>query len=166
MTTLATSPMAYTIFQNVQGTKKVQKNGTWGDLIRLMNHPPAYLSKQNCPLIKLATFGDERSPKGSFRTDKNMLTITGIEGDYDGEKVPPEEAVTRLKAVNVEAIVYTTPSHTPGKPRWRVLVPLSKPFPPDERERFVALLNGALGGILNVESFTQSQSFYYGRVSR
>jgi P4 family phage/plasmid primase-like protien len=161
----ASVPMSYTIFKDVRGTHVERKDGNWRDLIQMLKSPPEYLSKKSCPLLKLATFGNVRTGQGCLRTNTNMLTISGVEGDYDGEKVSPEEAAANLRAAYVEAVFYTTPSHTPEKPRWRVLAPLSQAYPPSERERFVKRLNGALGGVLNVESFTQSQSFYYGRIS-
>lgn len=157
--------VAYTVFEDVQGTKLQCVDDTWDGLCRRIEEAAEYPSKHQCPLIKLGTFGDQRSAARSLRTNANMLTITGVEGDYDGGKVSPEDAAAKLQAAHVEAIVYTTPSHTPEKPRWRVLAPLSQSYRPEEREQFVALLNGALGGILNDESFTQSQSFYFGRVA-
>lgn len=157
--------MSYTVFEDVQGTRLQRIDTNWDGLIQKLEAPPEYPSKDRCPLLKLAAFGDQRSHKGSLRTNTNMLTITGVEGDYDGGKVSPEEAAAKLQALHLEAIIYTTPSHTAEKPRWRVLAPLSKPYAPSEREGFVELLNGVLEAILNVESFTQNQSYYFGRVS-
>ena len=49
--------------------------------------------KHELPLIKLAIFGDQWSPSGkSLRWDGNVVAVTGVEGDYDGEVMPPEEA--------------------------------------------------------------------------
>src|SRR5437763_1214410 len=39
--------------------------------------------KDDLPWIKLATFGDKKSRRGSYRRNANVDTITGIEGDYD-----------------------------------------------------------------------------------
>jgi len=46
-----------------------------------------------------------------------------------------------------------------------VLAPCSKEVPPQDRYKLVARLNGALRGTLSAESFTLSQSFYFGRVT-
>lgn len=118
--------------------------------------------KNSAPLIKLAKFGDARTVKGSLRHDANVEAITGIEGDYDGGEVPPEEALHRLEKYHIKAVIVTTHSHRRDSPRWRVLAPLSKEYPPTERRRFIAALNGMLGGVLNRESFTLSQSFFVG----
>ena len=99
-TLVASPPMVYTIFEDVQGTKSKLINGTWEDLVRTLESPPEYPSKERCPLLKLATFGDERSRQGRLRTNTNMLTISGVEGDYDGGMVSPEEAVAKLNTAN------------------------------------------------------------------
>jgi len=121
--------------------------------------------KSALPLVKLATFGDARTEKGSLRHDANILRVSGVEGDYDAGAVTPQDAAERLSRAGIAALIYTTPSHTPEAPRWRVLAPLARQVAPAEREAFCARLNGALGGILAAESFTPSQSFYFGSVT-
>lgn len=122
-------------------------------------------SKSALPWLKLARFGDQRSRKGSLRNNANVVEITGIEGDYDGEAVAPSVAVSTLDALGVSALVYTSPSHRPERPRWRVICPTSAPLPPDQRAALVARLNAVLGGILSRESFALSQAYYYGHVT-
>ena len=138
---------------------------TWGKMVAALKHPAERASKRACPLIKLATFGDRKNDKGALRHDDNVVDVYGIEGDYDGEKVTPEQAAALLKATGLEAVIYTSASHTPDKPRWRVIAPLSRRHPPGERAALVSILNGILGGILNGESWTLSQTYYYGRVA-
>ena len=119
--------------------------------------------KEASPLIKLATYGDQRTRRGSLRHDGNVVEVHGLEGDYDAGEVTPEEAVRRLEAHHLRALVVTTHRHQPDAPRWRVYAPLSQPIQPQARAAYVAALNGALGGILAPESFRLSQSFYIGR---
>jgi archaellum biogenesis ATPase FlaH len=121
-------------------------------------------SKDKLPWLKLATFGDTKSEKGCLRTNANVATITGLEADYDAGKMTPEEARDRLVKAGLAALIYTTPSHMPEAPRWRVLCPFSGPLPPDAREDHMARLNGVLGGQLAGESFTLSQAYYAGGV--
>ena len=125
----------------------------------------AAATKDQLPWLKLATFGDQRSEHDSLRHNANVTAINGVEGDYDGEQVGLTTAITRLKAARIHFLVYTSPSHTPTAPRWRVLAPTSRPLPPEERSKLVARLNGVLGGILSGESFTLSQSYYYGKLN-
>jgi hypothetical protein len=80
------------------------------------------------------------------------------------------EAATRLREAEIVALLYETPSSTPEAPHWRVLAPTAQEHRGDEatlrglRERFLARLNGVLGGVLAGESFVLSQSYYFGNV--
>ncbi len=120
--------------------------------------------KSALPWLKFATFGDKLTDKQSFRHDANVIEVTGLEADYDGEVVHVAQAVEKLTKAGVLAFVYTSPSHSPEKPRWRVVCPFSQPYPPEKRAAFLGRLNGLLGGILAGESWTLSQSYFYGRV--
>ncbi|MEL6284575.1 MAG: AAA family ATPase [Pseudomonadota bacterium] len=123
-------------------------------------------SKDRMRHIKLSRFSGETTPKGSHRHNAGHVAVTGIEADYDAGDMPLDKAVHALAQAGVAALVYTTPSHLQdGKGhRWRVLCPLSDEASPAERERLVARLNGALGGVLSGESFTASQSYAFGTV--
>lgn len=114
--------------------------------------------------LKLATFGEARSDKGSLRFDANVAAITGIEADYDGEQVSFDAACQMVRQAGLLALIYSSPSHSEDKPRWRVLCPTSAELTPDQRQRLVARLNGLFGGILANESLTLSQAYYYGSV--
>ncbi len=121
-------------------------------------------SKEALSLIKLGAFGDQTTRKGSLRHNANLRTIEGVEADYDGEVMSIAQAAAKLDDAGIAAVLYTSPSHRPDAPRWRVLCPTSEPLDPAERGRLTARVNGALGGVLASESFTLSQSYYYGRV--
>jgi predicted P-loop ATPase len=134
--------------------------------------------------LKLATFGDVRSEptaasKGhALRHDANVLTIDGIELDFDGAHgtvvMSLDEAIETLRRMNVRTLIYTTPSSTADKPRWRILMPFSESMPLDPlsspkvrkemRAKFVARVNGYFGNIFAHESFTLSQGFVYGHL--
>jgi putative DNA primase/helicase len=121
--------------------------------------------KGNLPLLKLAGFGDKRSKKGSLRYNANVKSICGVEIDYDSGVMTFDEAVARIREARLAALLYTSPSNAPGKPRWRVILPTSRDLPPEDRFRLVARVNGVLGGIIAGESFTLSLSYYYGSVN-
>ena len=121
-------------------------------------------AKDLLPLLKLARFGAVPSPDGSYRHDANVVSVSGCEGDYDGEEMAIGEAKQRLSDAGLAYLIYTTPGHTLLKPRWRVLAPFSRELPPGRRSKMVDRLNGVLGGTLSRESWALSQSFYYGRV--
>jgi hypothetical protein len=153
-----------TVFPDVHARRAKRVALDWPALVRRLEGLKPAASKARCPLIKLGTFGDQRTAAGSLRSDHNLVRVFGVEGDYDDGAVSVDDAVLRLERAGLRALVYTSPSHTDDKPRWRVLAPLSREYPPGERNRFLARVNGALGGILASESFALSQTYYIGPV--
>ncbi len=156
-------PITVTLFPDTFAKSKEQVQISLRDLSEVIceTSKPA---KPNLPLLKLARFGELTTDKGCLRTDKNVLAITGIEADYDGEKVALKQAAEALAEAKIAALLYTSPNHTPEKPRWRVLCPVSKEPPPDQRRHLVSRLNGVLDYILAKESWKLSQSYYYGSI--
>jgi hypothetical protein len=136
--------------------------GEFATIVERTNKP----RKDWLPWVKFALFGDEPNPNGSgsLRYNDNVLAITGALADYDGEKVTVDDAVGKLAVAGVWAIVYSSPSHTAPKPRWRVGCPVRLQRDPEEHYRLICRLNGILGGILAGESFVLSQSYYFGAV--
>ena len=122
-------------------------------------------TKEALPLLKLARFGNARSAKGSLRHDRNVIAVSGLEADYDGERIGFEEALSVIERAGIEAIVYTSPSYTDERPRWRVVCPFSTELPPDRRHHMMGRLNGLFGGIFAAESWTLSQAYYFGLVN-
>ena len=129
------------------------------ELIRTTTAP----EKARLPWLKLARFGNARSEKGSLRNDRNVIAVCGIEADYDGEKIMFAEAVEILQNAGVEAIVYTSPSHTDAAPRWRILCVFSCELSPDRRQHMLGRLNGLFRGVLAEESWTLSQDLRFRR---
>lgn len=154
--------MNYTLWLNNSGTKKSDMSQTWPEFCQWLQDLPAATVKDDCKLIKLATFGDVRTDKHCLRHNANVLEVTGIEGDYDSEEMTPEQAVESLEQHQLKAAIAPTFSARPGAPRWRVLTPFNKAITPDERLRYIEVLNGMLGGVLAYESRTLSQSYYIG----
>lgn len=121
-------------------------------------------AKDRLPWLKLARFGDVKTPQGCLRHNANVLAVSGVEADYDAGQLSLDDAARLLEAAGIAALLYTSASHSPEAPRWRVLAPLSREREPGVREALCARLNGALGGVLDGASFTLSQAFYYGAV--
>ena len=166
--------MKISIFPDRFGKTVERHDVAWSDIVTRCMTPPKHLTKSDCPLIKLATFGDTLTPLrevngrmtgGAIRNDANMVSVCGVEGDYDGEVVTPDTAISLLQMWGIRAVIYTSPSHRTDAPRWRVLAPLSVEHPVSDRRKFIARINYALGGILAGESFTDSQSYYFDSVS-
>lgn len=112
-------------------------------------------AKKRLPLLKLGAYQGTRS-KDAF------VSIEGVEGDYDAGLVSVDLAIERLRAANLAAVVYTTPSHTTQAPRWRVLCPTSKTLSAEDGRGLCERVNGALHGILGPESFDGGRAYFYG----
>ena len=154
---------AITTFQGRDAKSKQELRLTLPQLAAMVSETRA-ASKMRLPWLKLAQFGDVPTVSGSLRHDANLTSLHGIEGDYDGGEVSLEDARARLEAAGLYALLYSTPSHTPEHPRWRVLCPSSGPLKPEDRDALCARVNGALGGILARESFTLSQAYFFGGI--
>jgi hypothetical protein len=154
-------PIGVTRFKNVRAREMRHDQMSLREFVGIIQATRAP-DKSHLPLLKLATFGDQRTKSQSLRHDANLSTITGIEGDYDAGQVSAQDAAEMLREAGLAAVIYTSTHNTARLGRWRVLVPLSKAIHPSERDALCERLNGALGGILGPESFTRSQSFYFG----
>jgi hypothetical protein len=119
-------------------------------------------TKDRLPWLKLARFGNAKTKKGSLRHDRNIIAISGVEADYDSEKLGFDYAIEIAEKAGLLAIAYTSPSHQPERPRWRMLCPTSREYPPPDRARLLGRLNGLYRGIFARESWTLSQAYYFG----
>jgi hypothetical protein len=159
------SPFALTTFKDYAAATKHEEFWTLRALAERIRATTAS-EKEALPWLKLARFGDVRTDKNSLRHDANVQAISGIEGDYDGERITIAEAVERLEQQGIAALIYPSPSFTKDAPRWRALCPTSAELPPDRRRPMLGRLNGLLGGIFSRESWTLSQCYYFGSVNR
>jgi hypothetical protein len=119
----------FTIFADRRGNVAVPQHATLHELASqiLKTLKP---EKDALPLVKFCTFGEAASMQGCLRHDGNVVSVTGVEGDYDQEKLSFNEAVALAEKARVYALLYTSPSYAPGKPRWRVIAPFSRPAAP------------------------------------
>ena len=142
----------------------------WKDA--LLDPEVAYHSKAECPLVSLSLYGDKPSVRdgGSLRWDGNVTCITGAMADYDGGEVPVTSALIALEDAGVEARLYTSASHTPENPRWRVVLPFVEPVKAGAirmRAWRIATIQEAeriIGVTFDKVSSKLSQPFYYGAV--
>jgi putative DNA primase/helicase len=129
-------------------------------------------SKARLPLLKLGAFSGVPTGAGCLRYDAGMLRLSGGEAEHDAGKVSIAEVVLRLQRARLKALVYPSPSHTPEKPKWRVLTPYARDFAGDEamlreyRNKMLNRLNGVLDGMLTGECWALSQIFYFGGVGK
>lgn len=154
-----------TEFPNVTPKTCERKSLSWDELCARFADPKTYPEKRKCRLLIGALLGDKPTENGCIRHEANVQAYTVLFGDYDAGALTVPDAATKLADAGVEAMFYTSASHTAEQPRWRVVAPLSKAIPPAEFPALMGRLNGVLGGALARESFTVSQSYYIGRVN-
>ena len=154
-----------TFFPDEHAQTSTSKTMTLWDLRDLICTTTAG-AKAELPFLKLATFGNSKTKNGSLRHNNNVGSISGIELDYDLEKISFDQAAAKLRKNRLEFLIYTSPSHTPAKPRWRLLLPTSCELPPEQRIKLVARVNGIFASnVCSPETWTLSQSYYYGSVN-
>ena len=158
------APLRLTVFRDASAAEKREIETTLRGFMPALRDTRAP-AKGALPWVKLATFGDDRSDRGSLRHNHNVTAVYGVEGDYDGELITLERARQVIAGANIAAIIYTSPSNRPGAPRWRILCPTSKPVHPANRAKLMSRLNGLFVGALAAESFTLSQSYYFGAIT-
>jgi len=109
--------------------------------------------KARLPLLKLARFGTKRTDRNCLRHDANVIEFGGVEAEHDAGTISSEAALETIRKAGIRALLYTSPSYVPEeRERWRILLPLSKNYPPEKRADFVAWVNGLFGGALASDS--------------
>lgn len=152
-----------TLFPDQYGLSKTEKRLTFRQLPGLIESAYA-VESDDLPYWKMGAFGEEKTKKNCYRHDANMLTIEGVEIDYDGGPTTPMQARGILAMYDLPAVVYTTPRHGVAGNRWRALLPCSTSLSPDRRHALVARVKGILDDGVDDASFNRSQGFKYGNV--
>jgi hypothetical protein len=161
-----------TLFPDLNATSMRRVAWTTEELAEETVRPTAS-TKEALPMLKLGSFGDVRSAGGSLRHNDNLLMRSGVELDYDGEKISPEDAEARLQAHAIESIVYTSPQHRLNGhgSRLRILAPFEQERTPVEANRFLNRIAGLFRTddgaetVIASESWTPSQAYFYGRIT-
>jgi hypothetical protein len=161
----ASTEVTVTFFRDWAARTKTEERLSLDALAERIRAPTAPV-KEDLPWLKFARFGLLPTKHGSLRSNGNVTDLSGVVGEHDGEKMTIEEAVEKLDKAGVTALIYSSPSHMwdGHGPRWRVCCPFSEPLPPDQHDQMISRLNGVLGGVLAPESWTLSQSYYFGAV--
>lgn len=150
--------MNYTTFNSLTNPQGTRHTATWVDVARLIQNVPAYPDKGSQPLIKMGIFeGDSRGAGHS------LVSISGIEIDYDAGEVTAHSAATLLRQAGIECVVCSTFTSSPDCPKWRVFAPTSRELPAELRQHLVNALDAVIGNIAARESYTPKQTFFFGR---
>ena len=65
---------------------------------------------------------------GQTRANKNVETVTALVYDFDHATQGPAAISAKIKAKNIAHVVYTTWSHRPSEPRFRVILFIDRPL--------------------------------------
>lgn len=157
--TLKDQQLSVTLFMRHDAPQGTAITLEWPDLVRILRDEPACASKGAQRLFSLATLA------GDYRAGGNVQRHHGIVGDYDAERVPATVAAELLGMWGIAGVIYTTNRHTPERPRWRVVVPLSEHVSSERWHALTGHLNAVLGGVLADESFEPSRAYYFSRAA-
>lgn len=91
------------------------------------------------------------------RSLENVRRVTAVVLDYDGTET--EERVIELWG-QFFGFVHTTRKHAPESPRFRVVLPLSRPVTPDEYARIWRRVNERAGGKLDPQPKDPSRYWF------
>lgn len=153
-------PLRYTTFSHKHDNNpKVHRADSWEDFcqsftldVRDKKDGPLY-----CPALYVP---------GQRRTTENVIHIGFGVADIDsvGEE-EVLEALSRLHAIGVAALLHTTHSHgaglKEGKYKCRLCIPFSRPVEVGEWDRAWAGLNELLGGILDPQCKNPNRIYYF-----
>lgn len=127
------------------------------DLCALLTEAGPFPSKLECPMFSAGIF--DGPIKNRIPFEFPLVVV-----EHDAGEVGVDQAAQLLEAAGIEAILFTTASHTAEHPRWRAVCRLAVPISPADYLEHVNALNGALGGCLARESADLSRRWFYGRV--
>ena len=77
-----------------------------------------------------------------------------------------EDAVAQLSNTGLRGLIYTSPSYSIERPRWRILLPTSCELSPKEHEGLARSAASLFTTTFGKESFTLSQAFFYGSADK
>ena len=128
------------------------------ELRKRLTEADTFPSKGACPMFSAGIFDGPIA-------GRTPIEFALVVGEHDAGTVSVDEATARLEKAGIAAYLYTSASHTPEHPRWRVVAPPRQPCGAEDYRGLLDLLNGALGGCLAPESADLKRRWYYGRVA-
>lgn len=152
-------PVTLTRFGSTRSTQGSRETASWQSVCQAVVQPQTFEDAKALPLVSFGTYPNDSRAAGS-----QPETITAVAGDYDGEEMSFDEAVSLLSKAGLASAVHTTKRHTPATPRWRVIAPLKCPISADQYWGLVARLDALLGRVLAPESYQATRCYFFGAV--
>jgi hypothetical protein len=124
------------LFEGKEDRKPVQKALPWPKLADILSHHDERSEKDG------ALFSPTLYRKGATRSKSGVQSITAFVLDFDTGVAPEMIAPAWSRW---EHLIYSTFSHTPGQPKWRVVFPLAEEVPAEQWPQIYRNLAHALG---------------------
>ncbi len=165
------TPRHFTMFPDLLATQRESLFSSLREFAERLRDTRAP-TKAMLPLFSCCSFDSKRTSAGSLRHNANVRECFCIVGDYDRGQIPLNDAAEAMRRAGIAGVLVTTPSWTAAAPRWRVVVPLSDPLHRSrvsaaglrlsDYGKLVSRLGGIFADAIHPESWTLSQSWYYG----
>lgn len=113
--------MLISLFPNRRATEPETHDLPWPEIREMLFSDHEAREEKDGPAFVPASFDPPR------RLKKNVVEVSIAVLDVDKGKLPIEDASAML--ADLEHLIYTTHSHTPERPAYRVILPLARPVP-------------------------------------
>ena len=135
----------------------------WADFTALVSKRRE--GNKDGPNVVLARFKPESDGRAR-RLKANVLSRTAVALDCEADKktgeIPPgiDDVVSRIRAQGWTAAVYTSHNHSVARPRYRIVIPLTREIEPGLPAPEVAALTLGLSGVLDRSKLGPASVFY------
>ena len=114
--------------------------------------------KGKLPWLKLAAFGNKRTELNCIRNNDNVVSITGVELDYDDKEMNVDDAIAIAEKAKLRALLYTSASYTDASAEVARRGANVATIATQRAGKAGGTRQWSLGGIFDGASFTLSQS--------
>lgn len=128
-------------------TPRATRQCTPAQIVELLAQPRPWPKKEAAPLVTLV----EYASGAKSRKLSDIVRAHAVVGDIDhlDDAAVFEAALAKLKQEGIQVLAYQTYNHKPEAPRWRVVVFLEEPIPPQQYRQCWDGLNALFGGMLD-----------------
>lgn len=117
--------IVFSLFDNCKDNTPKPKVTNWSGLVELLcSVPYTELAKEDQPAWSPALY-----KVGATRANENVVMLSCLCYDIDNG-MSPADTQLRLDLDNIPHIIYSSYTSTKDHPRWRLVLPLNQPVPP------------------------------------
>ena len=149
----------------------IQKESSWGDLVKLITEGPLTKGEMTLSEYLAATDKERKAEKDGMawipcsaidpagkREQANMNLAFAMVLDID-TGVALEDVVAKM--AGYEYVLHSSYSHSPEKPKWRVVIPFQAPIPARDLPRVFDVFQTRFGGALDNHCGQDFARMYY-----